>query len=330
MHIPPELELSAAGRLAQDGTPRADSGRRLIAAANAHGIDLSLMWGTVEPADGGRPARVRQVCLVVPGSGKTAMLVLSAPHSGDGAWLGDADAQRAERVACIEQACRALAAFGRDRNQPVLIAQALPDPAEAWAAAAFLAAGFTRIADLAYMRRPHPGAPLPAPPAGWSDGLTIRTVKGVAPGDADRDLLIEALERSYVDTLDCPGLCGLRRTSDVLDSHRATGRWDARHWHLVLQDGAPHGCLLLTHCPDHHAIELVYLGLSKALRGRGLAAHLLSMGLSRMRSLDADHVACAVDTRNLPALRVYERLGFMSSASRVALVRAIHSAEPGV
>ncbi len=331
VRIPPELELAAAGRLVSEAAgPQRDGARRLVAAASAHGIDLSLMWGTLDRDLDGRPIRVRHVCLAVPGAGKTAMLVLSGPSArtanrarpGDDA---DPAAATAELAACASRACRALGTLERERSARIEIAQALPDPSETWAVAAFLEAGFTRVAALAYMRRALPGPPLPdsALEPEWPAGVTVRSVRGAAPGDPDRDLLIEALERSYEDTLDCPGLCGLRKTSDVLDSHRATGRWDGRHWRLVFLGDRPHGCLLLSHCPEQGAVELVYVGLSKALRGRGLGRALLCLGLSRVRGLDADHIACAVDTRNLPALRLYERLGFTVCASRVALVKPI-------
>lgn len=330
IRIPPELNLLAAGRLVHDTTaPQSENARRLVAAANDQGIDLSLMWGTVDRDPAGRP-RVRHVCLAVPGAGRTAMLVLSPPPAGHQDWLGDDAVQRAERAACVSRACRALAAFEGERNTRIAIAQALPDPSEPWAVAAFLEAGFTHIADLVYMRRPlvvrPAGAdarPAPGHEPPWPDGVAVRNVRGVAPGEPDREALIEALERSYDGTLDCPGLCGLRSTADVLDSHRATGRWDARHWRLVFLHNRPRGCLLLTHCPDHDGVELVYLGLSKDLRGRGLARRLLFFGLSAIAHVDADHVACAVDTRNAPALRLYKGLGFTVSASRVALVKPI-------
>ncbi len=325
VQIPPELREAAAERLIPDSRAgQGNGGRRLLAAAHTHGINLTHMWGTLEPCDA-RPGRIRHVCLAVPGSGRTAMLVLSGPRPGDETWLGSAEEQVAERSACISCACRDLGAMAARGDPSIAIMQALPDPKDVWAVSAFVRAGFTRIADLAYMMRPHPGPPLEAgagEPA-WPCGITVRTVRGCAPGEPDRDLLIEALERTYEDTLDCPGLCGLRSTSDVLDSHRASGRWDGRHWRLVFQDGRPHGCLLLSQCPESHVIELVYLGLSPALRGRGLGRKLLLLGLSRVRALDADHVTCAVDTRNLPALGLYEAVSFATSARRVALVRPV-------
>lgn len=322
IRLPPSMMHAAAERLAADASVvgAREAGRRMIEAARSHGVDLSMIWGTVDGDAGGTPIRVREACLVVPGSGRTAMVVVSGPRAGT-----TPAASRAERSACIARALADLAELGRGGAAPIVLAQALPEPGDAWAIEAFREAGFIHVADLAYMRRPLPGRGLPAGAAKptWPPAVTVRTVRGARPGEPDRGPLIEALERSYESTLDCPRLCGLRPTSDVLDSHLATGRWEGRHWRLVLLDGTPHGCLLLSPCPEHGSVELVYLGLSRELRGRGVARALLGVGLSNLSPADGDHVACAVDTRNAPAIRLYERFGFTSFASRVALVRPV-------
>ena len=76
----------------------------------------------------------------------------------------------------------------------------------------------------------------------------------------------KALERSYVDTLDCPELCGLRVVDDVLESHRSVGVFDPGMWWLVMAEDEPEGCMLLSACPEQNAVELVYLGISPRLR----------------------------------------------------------------
>jgi len=51
---------------------------------------------------------------------------------------------------------------------------------------------------------------------------------------------------------------------------------------------------------------------------------MLRLGLARVvGGTDADHVACAVDLRNAPALRLYGRFGFREFGRRVALVRPL-------
>jgi ribosomal protein S18 acetylase RimI-like enzyme len=202
----------------------------------------------------------------------------------------------------------------------VKLVQALPEPPEPWAVQAFVDAGFVKVGDLAYLRRPMwPPLVIPAPT--WPEGVTVRNVEGVKPGDPDRAVLIEALDRSYEQTLDCPELCGLRETSDILESHRATGVFDRNFWWLVLLHGVAHGCVLLSRCPDQGSVELVYLGLSPALRGKRIGSRLLEMGIARLGGAPGEHLTCAVDMRNEPARRLYQRTGFTEFGRRVAMVR---------
>jgi ribosomal protein S18 acetylase RimI-like enzyme len=68
----------------------------------------------------------------------------------------------------------------------------------------------------------------------------------------------------------------------------------------------------------------VYLGLGQSLRGKGLGRTLLPYCMARARSVVPGWpVTCAVDERNVPALRLYERLGFTVFGRRRALVRPV-------
>lgn len=242
--------------------------------------------------------------------------------SGPGVW--PAPQEHLERVAVIRAACAAFSADRKAGARDTCLAQALPEPGDTWAIRAFNDAGFTHVGDLAYLRRPlHP---LPEPPiAPWPDGVTVRTVRGLDGPVGDRGLLIEALDRSYAETLDCPELCGMRDTADVLESHRSTGAWDRNLWWLIFLNDQPHGCMLFNRCPDHESVELVYLGLSTQLRGKRIGSALLRLGLSRLAGSPADHVACAVDLRNTPARRLYENAGFRETGRRIALVCPIRA-----
>jgi GNAT superfamily N-acetyltransferase len=328
----PDLHLSAAARLVSQSNPNVEvAAKRLVATAPDHGIDLSLIWGTVEPRQGRRGPRVRQACMAVLGAGRTAMLFISEPAPGGD--FGDASRALAERVAAIDAACVHL---GRELGERVAIAQALPDPAETWSVEALNAARFIKVGDLSYLRReagPLPRAnsarkaalPLTSVETGATlePGLTVSRLSDLESADTDA-ILLEALDRSYIDTLDCPELCGLRSTRDVLESHKDTGHFDPRTWWVLFLKGAAHGCAFFSNCPELRCAELVYLGLSPELRGRGLGRLMLCKGLDELRR---DHpswaMTLAVDHRNTPALRLYASLGFKAFGERVALVRPV-------
>ncbi|MBL0922243.1 MAG: GNAT family N-acetyltransferase [Phycisphaerales bacterium] len=303
VRVTPALHLPAAAALV--GRGRADAlttGQRFLEAAALHKIDLRNMWASVDP-DG---RSVRQVCLAVPGSGRTATMFTSTP--------GD-EPQTAELASVVRAACGAI--------EGSALAQALLEPVEALAMDAFAQAGFERLADLAYLRRPTPSVsaarrmPEPVLPPGVH-------VRPLAP--TDEAALPGVLDQTYIDTLDCPRLCELRTTDEVLESHRAAGRFDPTMWWMVddVSGDAPRteGVMLFNPCPAQGTIELVYLGLAPALRGRGLALPLLEFGVRQcaLRAGSMRTITCAVDRANTPAIRLYERAGFRESALRVAYV----------
>ena len=294
----PAARLAEAGRvLAGPGADRA-SGERFLQAARAHGVPLDECWG----ASGEPGGAYRAVTLLVPSSGSTLMVYTSPVVSESGA-------ARLGRL--LDRAC------GAARGGA--IAQALLEPEETAARGAYEQAGFLFVGELLYLRRPwsEPGEA----PASWPEGVEVEAWREGMEAD-----LAVALERSYEGTLDCPELCGLRRTEDVIASHRATGSFDPHLWWLVRDKGAPAGVVLLNPNPAQDHTELVYLGLAPSLRGRGLASGLLRMGLAALRGRKHRTALCAVDSRNAPAQALYRRAGFRPFARRVALVRPIRPA----
>ncbi|MEQ8850604.1 MAG: GNAT family N-acetyltransferase [Phycisphaerales bacterium] len=319
--IPPALHRAAAARLLGPSSG-ADAAARFVRNAASVGIDLGLLYGMMGPDARGAPT-VRQVCLAVPGSGRTAMLFLSPP--GEPERCGTMPEQASERVAAIGAAMDALRSrpAGGDGQPPFVVAQALPEPGEIWAIASFEQAGFTRVGDLAYLRAPMGALARIDDPGPLPEGVTLEPV-GDLDDPARRAVLIRALDRSYEDTLDCPALCGMRPTEDVVDSHAATGVFDPRRWWIVMLGGEPEGCCLMSHCPAHRSVELVYVGLSPKIRGRRVGSNVMRRALRDVRQIKADEVTCAVDRSNAPALRLYESLGFEEFTGRVAFVKRVH------
>lgn len=322
--IPHTLRLSAAERLVSS-PGRKKAARRLLESAPAHGIDLDLMWGVIEPAELATPLksnpRVRQVALAVLGSGRTAMVFLSNPDKSRS--LGTNETQIQEISASVRAALRGLEAFSPSK---VALAQTLIEPDQTWAHQACTDAGMISVGKLDYMRKPisNDDLHLTSTPE-WPAGIEVRHIRSLKPDapDSDYQSLITALEGSYLETLDCPELCGLRSMPDVIESHMATGDFDPVRWHLIFKDGSPAGCCLLTHCPQSNSVELVYLGIAPQARGLGLGRAVLSYAISRLGQIGISEVTCAVDNRNAPAIAIYESLGFQRFDARVGFVAPI-------
>ncbi|MCA9309760.1 MAG: GNAT family N-acetyltransferase, partial [Phycisphaerales bacterium] len=248
---------------------------------------------------------VREVCLCIPGAGRTGMFFTSEPGSREAA---------DELGSLIDHVCRSL--------EGIILAQCLLAEHETRALQAFKRGGFTSIGQLSYLRRPMPrrAADVPGDTA-LPDGVTCDTWRSGDDGD-----LMEALQRSYEGTLDCPELCGLRPIEDVLESHRATGEFDGRTWWILRERGRPVGAMLFNAMKTQGAMELVYMGTAPEIRGRGIGSRLLARGLKAIAGRAEASVTCAVDHRNEPARRLYARYGFVPTAERTACIRALPGA----
>ncbi len=233
----------------------------------------------------------------------------------------DEGVQRGERVGVLQVVADELAGVV---VEAVRVMQSLPEPSEAWASEAFLMGGFTHCGTLAYMRlglnRTHArsNGEFEGPP-----DVRLRPVAGLGEERNWRSRMERALEASYVGSQDCPELWGMRETGDVLDSHLATGQWDPSLWWLIEHGDAPAGVALFNPLGDGVGCELVYVGLAPELRGKGLGARLIAIGTHACARQGLREMTCAVDRRNTPALRLYERWGFREFAEREAFVRRL-------
>ncbi|GEM_PF-266224 len=358
IRVTTDLVVPAAARLVGDQSDDPlFAAHRFLENADRIGIDLSLLWATITrssfpaKAQGGQTGavQVRQVCLAVLGSGRTAMLFVSGAARRARRFKASADlfgspANAAdERCAVIQTACQHVSAEN-DLRPAASLAQALLEEREKDALAAFRLAGFTQVGDLAYLRRATParGSPVALP----DDVRIFSFADLLQTGTPERDLdamLMRVLDRSYIDTLDCPELCGLRTPEEVLESHRAVGRYDPSIWWLIFAGEQPVGCMLFNVLPEQESVELVYLGLDPIVRGRGLGRTALTLGLRHLwgqphspntgvASADLGRVlvgsggvTCAVDTRNTAALRLYRAAGFERFAVRVPVVMGLRT-----
>jgi ribosomal protein S18 acetylase RimI-like enzyme len=296
------LERIMAGPGCPHGSELARSAaRRLLSHIQQLHLPARHLWSIVDPA-----GQVLGGALAIPSPGRAAQVLASRPATGE------------ETIATASAVTAATAGLS---PAEAAIAQAVLDEAETDSAlggrrGAFLAARFEELAVLDYLSRPLPRrgeSPRPTLPA----GVAITAWRRGEP------TLLEVLEASYVGTLDCPRLCGLRRTEDILVGHLAAGRFVSGLWSLLWERQRPVGALLLSPSHSGGEIDLVYLGLSPEARGRGLGRLLLSHGLHQIAGRREGRIALAVDRANAPAVRLYERLGFVKACSRLAVIKPL-------
>lgn len=293
-----------------------------ISCADAEGIDLSNIWTVA-----GEPAG--PVCLAVLGAGRTAMLFVSGaePPICQGRQPeyvplvgGDDERSMAMRASLLRQVLHELSTTKPPTagQQTPTLAQALVENDQIALRQSYMQAGFSVLAELGYFRRELPRR-RSAEMHQWPAGVRLVSLAELPPRQGD-DLLWETLEASYVDTLDCPGLSGVRTRSDVLEAHRSVGEYDPAWWFVLLKNERPVGCLLLSKCEAQQSIELVYIGIAKAARGLGFARGLLDFGIAFVAGRGYRSLACAVDLGNVPAVKLYTSHKFRQFASRTALI----------
>jgi RimJ/RimL family protein N-acetyltransferase len=156
------------------------------------------------------------------------------------------------------------------------------------------------------------------------EGPEVRECEGlhfVARAGEEPQRLAALLEQTYVDTLDCPGLDGVRPMDEVLEGYRQQGQHRPQDWYIVQDEGVDIGALLLTEHPGVDNWELVYMGLVPAARGRGCGLRIIRFALDVAAQEGAQRLVLAVDAENIPALRAYERAGFIVWDQRIVYAR---------
>lgn len=174
-----------------------------------------------------------------------------------------------------------------------------------------LRSGFKNLTQLVYLYRlmddPIPQTPL---------------VKGVSWQEYDHqhhELFEHVVSQTYVDSLDCPELEGLRNMDETMDAHKAAGKFEPSLWKILFLDDQPAGVMLLSALSDDMTIELTYMGLIPRFHGRGLGKILLKHLLENVLKYGKKNITLAVDNRNHVALKLYRQFGFKELFRRNAI-----------
>lgn len=174
--------------------------------------------------------------------------------------------------------------------------------------------GFDHMADMFFLARQLTEADLQASTDSGDLDHELYT-----PENAHRFAAI--IERTYINSLDCPFLEGFRNGTDALASHRLSGVFDPDGWRIYRLNDQDIGVLLMNEHPDQRAIELVYFGIVPEFRGRGLGQRVLSDGIQAAALAGGAVMFLAVDYGNTYANALYGAMNFAELARRRVMVR---------
>lgn len=298
------------------------------------GLDASGLVAASDEREGRSAGRPFAAAVAMESPGKTAMVLVSPLHGGSGG-RRSGDGRVAAAGACVAATVAAL-------PDGIAMAQCLLDLDQTGEAGALEAGGFSQLATLVYLRadlggdrnggraRPQrdalPAVAMRGTDGGRSEAVELRAWDG-SPESCD--LFGRAILASYRDTQDCPGLVGTRGIDDIIAGHRGspgTHAFDPALWTVAVVNDEPVGVLLLSRLPEQEAVELVYLGVSDTVRGRGLGRALLRRGVVQSAQTGAQQMLLAVDENNGPAIALYRAAGFAPQQRRRAYVRFL----PGI
>lgn len=288
----PALHIALEAPMPTSGTRSAAQVVDLIDRAAQRAICIDLLYGAYL----GR--RLVGACVAAESAGRAALVFVP---TRDG---------RHVNLAATGKALDALRLAAWERGIQLL--EVLLAPLARSAGTMLSEAGFRYLTQLRYLRRTvqtEPPSECPTIDLDW----TPYTPEAVP-------LFCAALDRSYVQSLDCPELTGLRATREVLAGHQSTGEFDPSLWWVASQAGEPVGILLQSRIAGLPALEIVYVGVAQPVRGTGVANALLHRALADARRFCATTITLAVDGRNTPALRMYRRWRFEDALARDAWI----------
>ncbi len=129
------------------------------------------------------------------------------------------------------------------------------------------------------------------------------------------------LDRTYHDSLDAPELNGLRTIDQVMDGLRQEGRDRPELWALAWHGNDPIGVVILTQLPEGLIWNLAYMGVVPEARGNKWGYALAYWAMERAHAEGALELWNSVDERNIPARKLYRRLGFEELERKSVLLR---------
>ncbi len=155
-------------------------------------------------------------------------------------------------------------------------------------------------------------------------------LKWLRYGDYSEQQLAGVIEATYENSMDCPGLRGLRDIRDVIATHKSSGRFTPSLWWVVEHRRRPAGCILLNKATLRGELDVVYMGVAPEFRGLSLGKAMISRAISHAANKNYKKITLAVDSSNIFAKNIYESIGFLPiSVMNAHIMAAKHTFQQG-
>lgn len=138
--------------------------------------------------------------------------------------------------------------------------------------------------------------------------------------------IVDLVQSTYEETLDCPRLNAFRSVADVLGGYVTASCYQPEGWRIVSENGRDVACLVTVIHRAAKALELTYMGVAPSHRGRGIGRFLVGEAAGIARKNGADRIVLAVDRVNRPAREVYHQCGFENVGSEAVWGRKLSPA----
>ena len=192
----------------------------------------------------------------------------------------------------------------------VAMAHAIVGPQDHASTGVFESAGFAKLAMLRTMEwNSSHGSK-----TSFVDGLEFVQASEVCDED-----FCSVLEDSYIGSLDCPAIHGLRNVEDIIASHRGVDSYDPSLWYLLRLNNNQAGVLFLHQPSDRRYLELDYLGIRPQARRNGVGQAAVAHAVNQAIDRGCNQIKLTVDDANEPAIRLYKKAKFKTLSIRNAL-----------
>lgn len=179
--------------------------------------------------------------------------------------------------------------------------------------------GFHRLTDLIFFE--YPTAHYQNHSEQFSDVSAASVSHVVYRRSRNQLRFAQVIEQTYRNSLDCPELNGIRTASESLSDYAASGTTVRELWRVYNDGHADVGVILVVDRPDQRAWEVIYLGVVETSRRRGIARTMLKNAIEVASEAGIERLIVVADSRNLPAISLYQSFGFKPFDERTAYVR---------